>query len=62
MARVSNIEIRLYNSIVWESAPQYQSRRMFLLLKDTIEVRISLPVSGWKINSDVYGCLLERSN
>ena len=60
MAEVSRIEVRLKNTVVWQSGPDEPSYRMLLFRLRAWEVRMTLPESSWTIDSDIKGNLLER--
>ena len=60
LAGVSQFEVRLRNSLMWQSAPEEPSHRMLLFLQGTWEVRLALPESSCNIDFDVKGDLLER--
>ncbi len=60
MAGVSRIELRKKDLIVWRSGSENQSHRMLMFQHENWEVRMNLPESSWKIDSDVKGNLLER--
>ena len=60
MAGVSRIELRHKDSVILESGPENHGHRMLMFQHEEWEVRIALPESSWKIDSDVKGNLLER--
>ena len=60
LAGVSRIESRLNNTIIWSNGPENISHRILLFHHCDWEVRVSLPESSWKIDSDIKGQLLER--
>ena len=60
IAEVSRIEVRLNNTVVWQSGPENHLHRMLMFKQENWEVRIALPESSWKIDSDVKGDLLEK--
>ena len=60
MAGVSRVELRKKDSIIWQSGPENQSHRILMFQHFEWEVRMALPASSWKIDSDVKGNLLER--
>ena len=60
MAGVSHIELRHKDSVVWQSGPENQLHRMMLFQQGAWEMRMALPETSWKIDSDVKGDLLER--
>jgi hypothetical protein len=60
MAGVSRIELRHKDSVVWQSGPENQLHRMLMFQQGAWEMRMALPESSWKIDSDVKGDLLER--
>ena len=60
LAGVSRIESRLNDSIFWQIGPDKQSHRMLLFQHRGWEVRVSLPESSWKIDSDIKGKMLEK--
>ena len=60
MAGVSRIELRHKESVVWQSGPENQLHRMLMFQQESWEIRMALPESSWKIDSDVKGDLLER--
>jgi UDP-GlcNAc:undecaprenyl-phosphate/decaprenyl-phosphate GlcNAc-1-phosphate transferase len=60
MAGVSHIELRHKDSVVWQSGPENQLHRMIMFRQRAWEVRMALPESSWKIDSDVKGNLLEK--
>ncbi len=60
MAGVSQIEVRLKNSMVWQSGPEEISHRLLLFRQGDWEVQLALPESSWTIDSDVKGDLFER--
>ena len=59
MAGVSRIELRHKDSVVWQSGPENQLHRMLMFQQGAWEIRMALPESSWKIDSDVKGDLLE---
>ena len=60
MAGVSRIELRLRSAIVWEGGFENHLHRMLMFKHRNWEVRLALPESSWKIDSDVKGDLLGR--
>ncbi len=60
MAGVSRIELRHKDSVVWQSGPENQLHRMLMFQQGAWEMRMALPESSWKIDSDVKGDLMER--
>ena len=60
MAGVSRIELRHKDSVVWQSGPENQLHRMLMFQQGAWEIRMALPESSWKIDSDIKGDLLER--
>ena len=60
MAGVSRIELRKKDLVVWRCGPENRSHRMLMFQHENWEVRMNLPESSWKIDSDVKGNLLER--
>jgi UDP-GlcNAc:undecaprenyl-phosphate GlcNAc-1-phosphate transferase len=60
LAGVSRIELRLNDSIFWQNGTEIQSHRMLLFQHRGWEVRVSLPDSSWKIDSDIKGKMLEK--
>ena len=60
MAGVSRIELRHKDSVVWQSGPENQLHRILMFKKGAWEMRMALPESSWKIDSDVKGDLLEK--
>ncbi len=60
MAGVSRIELRHKDSVVWQSGPENQLHRMLVFQQEAWEIRMALPESSWKIDSDIKGDLLER--
>ena len=60
MAGVSRSELRKTDSIIWESGPEDHSHRALMFKHKKWEVRMNLPESSWKIDSDVKGNLLEK--
>ena len=60
MAGVSRVELRKKDLIIWQSGPENLSHRMLMFKYEEWEVRLGLPESSWKIDSDVKGDLLER--
>ena len=60
MAGVSRVELRKKDLVVWQSGPQNQDHRMLVFQLEKWEVRMALPESSWKIDSDIKGNLLER--
>jgi UDP-GlcNAc:undecaprenyl-phosphate GlcNAc-1-phosphate transferase len=60
LAGVSRIESHLKDSIFWQNGPEIQSHRMLLFRHRGWEVRVSLPDSSWKIDSDIKGKILEK--
>jgi len=60
MAGVSRFELRHKDLVVWQSGPENHSHRMLMFQHEKWEVRMALPESSWKIDSDVKGNLLER--
>ena len=60
MAGVSRIEVRLRDTVVWQSGPENHLHRMLMFQQRSWEVRMSLPDSSWKIDSDIKGDLIER--
>ena len=60
MAGVSQFELRHKDLVVWQSGPENHSHRMLKFQHEKWEVRMALPESSWKIDSDVKGNLLER--
>ena len=60
LASVSQFEVRLKGSLIWQSAPEEPTHRMLLFRQGAWEVRLALPESSWTIDSDVKGDLLER--
>ena len=60
MAGVSRIELRHKESVVWQSGPENQLHRMLMFQQGAWEIRLALPESSWKIDSDIKGDLLKR--
>ena len=60
IAGVSRIELRKEDFVVWQNGPEDLTHRILMFQHDKWEVRMSLPESSWKIDSDVKGNLLER--
>lgn len=60
MAGVCRVELRKKDSVIWMIGLENQAHRMLMFQHDNWEVRMSLPESSWKIDSDVKGDLLER--
>ena len=60
MAGVSRIELGHKDSVVWQSGSENQLHRMLMFQQGAWEIRMALPESSWKIDSDVKGVLLER--
>ena len=60
VAGVSYNELRHKGSIVWKSGPKNKSHRMIMYRHEAWEIRLALPESSWKIDSDVKGAILER--
>jgi UDP-GlcNAc:undecaprenyl-phosphate/decaprenyl-phosphate GlcNAc-1-phosphate transferase len=60
MAGVSRIELRHKDSVVWQSGTENLLHRMLMFQQGAWEIRMALPESSWKIDSDVKGDLLER--
>ena len=60
MAGVSRVELRKKDLIIWQSGPENFSHRILMFQHQKLEVRMNLPESSWKIDSDVKGDLLER--
>ena len=60
MAGVSRFELRHKDLVVWQSGHENHSHRMLMFQHEKWEVRIALPESSWKIDSDVKGELLEE--
>ena len=60
IAGVSRIELRNKDMVVWQSGPENHSHRILMFQHKKWEVRMNLPESSWKIDSDVKGSLLER--
>ena len=60
MAGVSRVELRKKDLIVWQCGPENQSHRMLMFQHEYWQVRMALPESSWKIDSDVKGSLLEK--
>ena len=60
MTGVSRIELRKKDSVIWQSGPENHSHRMLMFQHEKWEVRMNLPESSWKLDSDVKGNLLER--
>ena len=60
MAGVSRIELLHKDSVVWQSGPENQLHRMLMFQQGAWEMRMALPESSWKIDSDIKGDLLER--
>ena len=60
MAGVSRIEVRLRDSVVWQSGPENHSHRMLMFQHRAWEVRMAVPETSWKNDSDVKGDLRER--
>ena len=59
MAGVSCIELRHKESVVWQSGPENQLHRMLMFQQGAWEIRMALPESSWKIDSDIKGDLLK---
>jgi len=59
MAGVSRIELRHKESVFWQNGPENQLHRMLMFQQGSWEMRMALPESSWKIDSDVKGDLLE---
>ena len=60
LAGVCRIESRLNNTIIWSNGPENISHRILLFHHCDREVRVSLPESSWKIDSDIKGKMLEK--
>jgi len=60
LAGVSRIETRLNDTIFWKNGPEKQSQRMLLFHYRDWEVRVTLPESSWKIDSDIKAEMLEK--
>ena len=60
IAGVSRIELRKKDLVIWKNGLENQSHRMLMFQYDKWEIRMNLPESSWKIDSDVKGNLLER--
>ena len=60
MAGVSQIELRKKDLPVWKSGPENNSHRMLMFQHEKWEVRMALPETSWKIDSDVKSNLLEK--
>ena len=60
VAGVSRLELRKKDSIIWQSGPEKNSHRVLMFKHNKWEVRMNLPESSWKIDTDVKGNLLER--
>ena len=60
MAGVSRIELRKKDSIVWVIGTDNLVHRLLVFKHEKWEVRMNLPESSWKIDSDVKGNLMER--
>jgi len=60
MAGVSGMELLHKDSVVWQSGPENQLHRMLMFQQGAWEIRMALPESSWKIDSDIKGDLLER--
>jgi len=60
MAGVSRFEVRLRDTVVWQSGSKNHLHRVLLFQHGAWEVLMALPESSWKIDSDVKGDLLER--
>ena len=60
IAGVSRIELRKKDLVFWQSGPENKLDRMIMFRRGAWEIRVALPESSWKIDSDVKGDLLER--
>ena len=60
LAGVSRIESRLNDTIFWQHGPEKLSHRSLLFHHSDWEVRVSLPESSWKIDSDIKGEMLKK--
>ena len=60
LAGVNRIETSLNDSVFWQNGTEIQSHRMLLFQHRGWEVRVSLPDSSWKIDSDIKGKMLEK--
>ena len=60
IAGVSRIELRKKDLVIWQSGPENKLDRMIMFRRGAWEIRVALPESSWKIDSDVKGDLLER--
>ncbi len=60
MAGVSRIELRKKDSVVWISGPEDRAHRVLMFQHREWELKLALPESSWKIDSDVKGNLIER--
>jgi len=60
MAGVCRIELRHKDSVVWQIGPENQLHRMLMFQKESWEIRLGLPESSWKIDSDIKGDLLGK--
>jgi len=60
IAGVSRIELRKKNLVVWQSGIESKTHRILMFQHEKWEVRMNLPESSWKIDSDVKGNLLEK--
>ena len=60
IAGVSRVELRKKDLVIWQSGPENQDHRILMFKHFEWEVRMALPESSWKVDSDVKGDLLER--
>jgi len=60
IAGVSRLELRKNDSVVWQTGPENQAHRILMFQHTEWELRMALPESSWKVDSDVKGNLLER--
>mgnify|MGYP001392449196 CR=1 FL=1 len=60
IAGVSRIELRNNELVVWQGGNQSNSHRILMFQHANWEVRMNLPESSWKNDSDVKGNLLEK--
>ena len=60
MAGVSRVELRKKDLVVWQNGPQNLYNRVLVFQHEKWVVRMFLPESSWKIDSDIKGKLLER--
>jgi len=60
IAGVSRLELREKDSVIWQTGPENQAHRILIFQHSEFELRMALPESSWKVDSDVKGNLLER--